>query len=491
MKLKRFVRLTALLLGVAATSACSEAPAPPSEVAPFSCQEAPSSLSPELTGRIDRFVTERMRQGRVPGLSLVVLREGRPAYVRGYGGADLESGRPMTACSRVSVGSTTKSMTALAMLRLVEQGQVDLDAPVTRYLPWFQTADGRGGDILVRHVLSHTAGLPTSSLLEGDRDDGALERRVRSFSQLSLDRAPGQGWAYANAGFAIAGLIIQTVSGMPYEQYVEQHVFRPLGMAHATFGPRPDPEAPRAQGYVWTRGDLVPAPMLLARAQYASGAATYASAHDVSAYLEALLARGQGREARVLLPESVERLWQPVAPTAPDTSYGFGWYVRRLHGRRAVFHDGRVVGSGSMFLLFPDEGVAVATLSNLNSATQDEVARGVAALLLDAEPPPATPPFYRAPSTFVPDRSVWRQYVGDYQVYSLGRVRLREESGRLLADLFYTQPTLVVELEAYGDNDFVTRSPLGLNEGLAVSFQHTGDGRTLLRVDGQPLGQKL
>jgi CubicO group peptidase (beta-lactamase class C family) len=491
--LKHLVFTTALCLGVAGTSACSEDPAPSPEVpAVPSCEEVPSSLGAELTARIDRLVTERMHVGRVPGLSLVVLKEGTPAYVRGYGLTNLESGQPMTACSRVSVGSTTKSMTALAMMQLVEQGKVDLDAPVTRYLPWFQTADGRGGDILVRHVLSHTAGLPTSSLLVGDMDDGALERRVRSLAQVSLERAPGSGWNYANQGYAIAGLLIQTASGQSYEDYMEAHVFGPMGMAHTSFGPVPeDPAAPRAQGYVWTRGTVQPAPMLLARAQHASGAATYGSARDVAAYLATLLARGQGGQAQVLRPESLERMWQPAAQTGPGESYAFGWYVGTLFGRRAVFHDGSVVGSGSHFLLFPDDGVAVATLGNLNGTTMTSVSQGVAALLLGAEPPPQTPPFYRAPSTFVPDRAVWQQYLGDYQAYSLGRLRLREEAGRLLADVFYTQPTLVLELEAYGDNDFVTRSPLGLIEGVSIAFQHAPDGRILLLVDGQPLGQKL
>jgi hypothetical protein len=118
-------------------------------------------------------------------------------------------------------------------------------------------------------------------------------------------------------------------------------------------------------------------------------------------------------------------------------------------------------------------------------------ARGVAALMVGAEPPPGTPSFYWAPSTFVPDRVKWQPYLGDYQTYGLGQMRLREEDGWLLADVFCTQPTLVLELEAYGDNDFVTRSELGLIEGVGIRFQQTQDSRTLMLVDGQSLGQKL
>ncbi|SEK31780.1 CubicO group peptidase, beta-lactamase class C family [Stigmatella aurantiaca] len=489
MKLKQLVLVSALAASVAGNTACSDDPTPPA--GPPACEEVASSLSLELTERIDRFIAGRMAQGHVTGLSLVVLREGKPAYVRGYGFTHVDGSQRMTACSRVSIGSTTKSMTVLALMQLVEQGKVDLDAPVTRYLPWFQTADGRGGDILVRHLLSHTAGLPRSSLLEGDMDDGALERHVREMAQVRLEYAPGTGWNYANKGYAIAGLIIQTVSGMPYEQYMARYVFRPLGMEHTTFGPPVDPAAPLAQGYGWTRGTLQPAPVMLARAQYASGAATYGSAQDVSAYLEALLAGGRSGETQVLRPESLDRMWQPAMQVAPDAAYALGWYVGTWNGRKAVFHDGMVAGSGSLFMLFPEDQMAVATVANLSSPAQEEMARGVAALLMGLEPPPATPPFYRAPSTFVPDRSVWQRYTGGYAVHGLGTMRLRQDGDRLVADVLSTQPVVTVELEAYGDNEFVTRHPLGLMEGLTLSFQQTGEDPTLLLVDGTPAGQKL
>ncbi|WP_257454729.1 serine hydrolase domain-containing protein [Archangium lipolyticum] len=488
--MKRFVLATALSLGVSWSTACAEPSSPP-EMQYQPCLQRRPSLPRELKESIDQLVEERMRHGRIPGLSLVVVRDGKPVYVRGYGSANLESGEPMTACTRVSVGSTTKSMTALALLQLVEQGKVDLEAPVTRYLPWFQTADGRGSGILVKQLLSHTSGMPAKSLLEGTTDDGALERRVRSFSQLSLAFPPGQGWMYSNTGYAVLGLIVQTVSGMPYEQYLANHVFQPLGMNHTTFGPPPEATGHLAQGYAWTRGNTRPVPMLLAREQHPAGASTYSSAHDVSRYLAAMLAKGRGVHGRVITPETLHQMWQPAAATSADAAYGWGWELGPMSGRQAVYHDGSVIGSGSMFMLFPEDNLAVATLANLNGPHQQELAKSVAALLLGAEPPPAPPLVYRAPSTFVPDTSVWQRYVGDYVLHIYGRMRLYEESGRLLADWTYTTPTQVLELEAYGDNDFVIRNDLGINDGMNVSFQGTADGQMLLLVDGQPLGRRL
>ncbi|WP_395845159.1 serine hydrolase [Archangium violaceum] len=486
--MKRFVLAAALSLGASWSTAHAE---PSLESCSSCCLETEGSLSAQMKERIDKFVGERMQHGHIPGLSLVVLREGKPVYVRGYGSSNLATGEPMTSCSLVSIGSTTKSMTALALMQLVEQGRVDLEAPVTRYIPWFQTADGKGSSILVKQLLSHTSGMPAKSLLEGTTDAGALERRVRSFSQLSLAFPPGQGWMYSNTGYAVLGLIVQKVSGMSYELYLASHVIHPLMMKHTTFGPPEGTTAPLAQGYVWTRGETRPAPMLLAREQHPAGSSTYTSARDVSSYLAALLAKGQGLHSRVITPESLREMWQPAAATSATGAYGYGWELGSMFGRQAVYHDGSVVGSGSMFILFPEENLAVATLANLNGVHQQELAKGVAALMLGAEPPPAPPLVYRPPSTFVPDTSVWEKYVGNYLLPIYGVMRLYVSSGKLLADWTYTTPAQVLELEPYGDNDFVIRHHLGINEGVNVSFQSAPDGQVYLLLDGQPFGRRL
>src|SRR3954452_23823168 len=126
--------------------------------------------------RIDAYVQERMAAWSVPGLSLAIVEDGKVSVTRGFGLANREQAVAMTPATLVAVGSTTKSVTALAILQLVEQGKVDLDAPVTRYLPWFSMDDPRAGEITVRQLLTHTSGIPASAALDGNQAPDALER---------------------------------------------------------------------------------------------------------------------------------------------------------------------------------------------------------------------------------------------------------------------------------------------------------------------------
>src|SRR5919202_2819982 len=185
--------------------------------------------------RIDEYLRGRMPDLRTPGLSVVVVDGEQVLLSRGYGFADHEAGTPMTQDTLVQIASTNKGMIALAMMQLVERGLVDLDAPVTRYLPTFSMDDERAAEITVRQTLSHTAGIPAGIHTDGAQDDQALQRRVASLASVKLSRAPGTGYEYANDGYSVAGLVIQTVSGQPYEDYLAAHVFEPLGMARTTF----------------------------------------------------------------------------------------------------------------------------------------------------------------------------------------------------------------------------------------------------------------
>ncbi|WP_257453700.1 serine hydrolase domain-containing protein [Archangium lipolyticum] len=473
--------LVLMLLGALSGSGCT----PPIGTDPFP-RERCEALPAALRERIDPFVTERMRQGHIPGLSLVILQGGQPVCLKGYGLADEAENRRMTAKTQVSIGSTTKAMTALALMQQVEAGAVDLEAPVTRYLPWFRTADGLQEQILVKHLLTHTSGLPMSYFWDGSQDDGALERRARSLAGVRLLFTPGQGEVYANDGFALVGLIVQTVAGKPFARHMADSVFTPLGMSHTRLG-SVSAEAPDlAEGYVWTRGQLHPLSPPWSIAHEPAGAATYTSAEDVARYFSALLAGGEGPGGRVLSAEGVERMWQPlVIPTS-----GMGWVLSPQFGRRMVSHGGSTINSSSMFLLFPSEGTAVAVLSNLKTRVSEEVALGVAAMLFGDEPAPASPSKDRAPSTFVPDTGVWRDYVGSFDT-AIGPVSIAMDEGRLWATFGMAQPEIRGELEAYGDNEFIERDDFGLLEGTKVSFQREPDGGLRLLFDGQSIGKRV
>lgn len=444
---------------------------------------AQNMFSPELQVMIDDFVAERMELGNLPGLALTIIKDGQVAYTKGYGLANVEKQLAMTDHTPVAVASTAKGMTALAIMQLVEQGKVDLDAAVMSYLPWFTVDDPLGSTITVRQILSHNAGLPASGIYDGNRDPDALEQRVRALASVKLSRAPGTGYEYANDGYAIAGLIIQTVSGMPFEDYMAQHIFAPLAMEDSTFDPAQAEQHGLAQGYLKQRGVLSPGPLDISRGQAPAGL-LLTSAHDTATYFLMLLSGGQSDNKTIAAKSSIEELWKPQVQLEPELHYGLGWEVSNANGLTVVNHTGSLPSSSSDFILVPSQNLGVGVMVNLSSAHTVEIAEGVVVLMQGGTPNPSSLPTEREPSTFKPDPSVWTQYLGDYESQK-GLVRIYVEDGKLMG----LAGDVAFELEAYGDNDFVMRGNVGAFEGFSVSFSSADNHMTML-LGGQPFGQK-
>jgi CubicO group peptidase (beta-lactamase class C family) len=441
---------------------------------------AQATLPTELVSKVDAFVTERMVLGKLPGLSLVIVKDGQVTYTKGYGFANIEKQIAMTDHTRVAIGSTTKGMTALAVMQLVEQGKLDLDAPVENYVPWFSVDDPHGDDITLRHLLTHTSGLPASAAFDGNREPDALEQHVRSLATTKLQRTPGSEFEYANDGYAVAGLVVQEVSGMPYADYMTKFIFAPLGMQDATFDfTRAEAEG-MAQGYIRQRSSFVPRPLLVSQG-FAPAGTLLTSASDVGNYLAALLNGGE----KVISEGSLEEMWKPQATIGDGTQYGFGWVIVNLDGLELITHDGSVEVSGSIFVIVPSQKLAVGVLTNFSNGHTNEIGKGITTLLLGGEPEPSQEPVLRDPSTFTANPDVWQPYVGDYETHQ-GLVHIYADGNKLLGQA----GDVTFELEAYGDNDFVLRGEIGALEGHGVSFNVEVDKQVTFILDGQAFGQK-
>jgi CubicO group peptidase (beta-lactamase class C family) len=438
--------------------------------------------------RIDEYVRGRMPDLRTPGLSLVVVDGDQVLFTRGYGLADRDAGTPMTEDTPVAVASTSKGMAALAVMQLVEQGLVDLDAPVTRYLPEFSMDDERAADITVRQVLSHTAGIPASVVTDLDQDDQALERRVASLATVKLSRAPGSGYEYANDGYSVAGLVVQTVSGTPYEDYLAAHVFEPLGMQRTTFDVALASDLGLATGYAKSRGIVTAGPLPLSRGSNPAGG-VLTTARDVGNYFVALLNGGVFEGAQVISPASIEQMWT-AEPATGTEAYGFGWGQLPAPGMRLLSHAGDIGGpgaygsSGSQFLLVPEQHLAVGVLANMSSLEKAEVAQDVLSILQGVEPVarPVAPDWRH--TTFNPDRAVWTQYVGDYT--SAQPIRVYRDGDRLLGE----GPGFTIEFVPLSDTQFVMLSGLGALDEAPAEFQRQPDGSVVLLFHGQPFALK-
>ena len=304
---------------------------PPTPAPPAAPTTGPLNPEPAYA-ELDSFLQGQIEALGIPGAAIAVVQDGVRVHAAAFGRAD-DFGRPMTAQTPVLLASTSKTLTAIAVMQQVEGGRLRLDEPVRTYLPWFALDDSRSSAITVRHLLHQASGMASKDTAFESSDaqgPGALEEGVRALAESPLAGEPGAAFRYASANFNILGLLVQTVSGQPFGDYLEQHVFGPLKMAdsHPT---RADARADNAAaGYsrwfgAWWRQTDVPAPTT-----GMASSTMYSSAEDLSHELMALLDGGRYGDARILQPESVEAMFEPRVQVDGSKRYAMGWFTRPL-----------------------------------------------------------------------------------------------------------------------------------------------------------------
>ena len=280
--------------------------------------------------------------GNSPGAVVGIIRNQQVILARGYGMANVEAATPITVSTKFRLASITKPFTAIAVLQLVEAGQLRLDDPLSRFLPDIPNA----GAIRIAHLLSHTSGIPDFIPLE--------EVRKRP-----LEFVPGTRINYSNNGYHVLGRIIEEVSGQSWDEYLHEHIFAPAGMKNTGFD-RTQELPGRAAGYLSGKdGTYSAVPMQGAEGAYAAGG-LYSTVEDMLLWMQAL---NSGK----LLPRAV--LQRATAPgftsDGRKTVYGFGWMTKNFRGLREYGHGGDIPGFASYVAHFPDEDFSVVVLSNI------------------------------------------------------------------------------------------------------------------------------
>lgn len=372
--------------------------------------QAGPSAAETTPAKIDAWIEARMHELRIPGLAVVIVRRGEPGYVRGYGAAD-DAGRPVTPQTPFLISSFSKSFTALGIMQLVEEGKLDLDAPVQAYLPWFQTADVQAAArITVRHLLYQTSGF--SELegyvrnLERDEPDRALEASVRRLRGSRLNALTGERFEYSNTNYDILGLIIQTVSGKTYAAYIEERIFAPLKMDNSYDSLDAARRDGLASRYVSFFGRTVNYDRLMPYSHSVlPSAGLFASAEDIARYLHAHLHQGLTPDGMALLsPAGVAALHTPGVGINDDVGYAMGWVTFPFPEAAAepggpipqgISHGGEWANYKSLILLIPDRDLAVAVLMNKNlptsTAAHENIGWNTALLALGLEASLASP----------------------------------------------------------------------------------------------------
>lgn len=305
---------------------------------------------------VDAFVLANLRRTGLPGVALAITSGDRLVYSAGYGHDS--AGQPITPDTPMFIGSLSKSITALAVMQLVEQRKLDLDAPAQRYLPAFVTADPRGARITVRQLLNQTSGLADRGFAEMDlAQPDSLEAAVARMSVARLVAEPGTQFNYHNPNYHVLARLVEVVSGEPFDAYLRRHILEPLGMAATSSVDRADQPVPDvANGYVFAYGRTIARPML---PHFAAGSGGVVStAQDMARWL--MLQNSAG--ASIITAGSLELMH---TPSAVDGDYAMGWEQDLLpDGSRRFEHGGTPFTFSADQVIYPTSGYGFVLLFN-------------------------------------------------------------------------------------------------------------------------------
>jgi D-alanyl-D-alanine carboxypeptidase len=322
------------------------------------------TLPASLSAQIDRLVREALAAGQIPGASVAIERRGEVIYEKGFGVADVENRVPVTPESVFPIGSITKTMTGLAIQQLVAAGKVDLDAPVSRYLPKLP-APAR--DAKIRFLLDHTSGIvgytdipgfPNNAQAPMTRDD-----IVGWFAAKPLLFPSGTRWSYTNSGLYLLGLVVEAVSGMQYTDYLQQNEFTPFGMSKTTLAGWGALIGGRAHGYRRSAQGMENAPRYDPLLPFAAGA-VMSTADDLLKYRRGVFGDGPTPDAL-----RTRLLQQDRLPDGFVLPYTLGCLVLgNFAGHRRIGHPGDIYGFSAQYSYYPDDDLTIVILTNSQDA---------------------------------------------------------------------------------------------------------------------------
>ncbi len=430
-----------LLASALAASAAATLPAP-GESRQVSARAAgtpvPGAGLAAITPDLDAFVTRRMAELQVPGVAVGIV-AGDEEYAAGFGVTNLDHPLPVDTGTLFQIGSTTKTVTATALMRLVEQGKVDLEAPVWAYLPDFRVADASvSEEVLVRHLVTHTGGWFGDDFTDTGRGDDALARYVGEMSDLPQIAPLGRFFSYNNAGFSLLGRIIEVATGQTYEDAVQELVLTPLGMEHSFFFPEQVMTQAFTAGHAPPPNDPDGAPQVVPdwafpRAIDPAGGIT-SSVIDQLRYARFHLGTGPATATQVLSAEAIAEMQTPHGPGGSLGLHlldgvGVSWMLSTLGGERVVMHGGSTNGQQSAFLLLPDAGFGITVLTNAEAGAvlAEETVLWVLDRLYGLSLPEPTP------LEVSPDEVA--VYAGNYASGTGAKLEVAEQDGELTLDV--------------------------------------------------------
>ena len=383
-------------------------------------------------GELEAAANEELKATNTPGAAVAIVVGDRVVYAKGFGTSNVETGTPVTPDTLFRIASTTKMLTAAALVALSERGGVELDAPVGRYVKGLSPRLSR---VTVHQLLSHTAGIRDGFSFHGPHDDSALSAFVRSWTDDYLVAEPGEIFSYSNLGYALAGLVLEEVTGKPYADAMNDVLFRPLGMRRTTPRPIAAMTYPLSQGHDVAPGQANPSVVrpFADDSRYWANGGVFTSVADFSRFAIAFMNGGRIEGGQALSPAVIAKLSTPyvVMPGGDMTEHprhAYGLNVRDYRGVRVLQHGGLRVGFGSLVRIVPGHRVAVIILTNKSNGLLLKTLERATELAVPLRPKTTPPP--RQPVAM--NEAEMRGYAGVYQnAPDYLRLELVVEDGKL------------------------------------------------------------
>jgi len=320
---------------------------------------------------IDTYIQDQMNNLDIPGMAMGIIQDGQIAHLQGFGVAD-SAGRAITPQTPFYIGSVTKSFTALAVMQLVEDDKIDLDATVQTYLPWFTLVDKEASArITVRHLLNQSTGIAEKDGNQVWASQLGLEERVRQLDMIKLSHPVGSTYEYCNLNYMIAGLIVEKASGQSYADYVNENIFEPLNMSHSYASREPALADGLAQGHIYMFGRVFSDDGPMPPANLPAGT-LIASVEDLSRYAIAHLNEGRYLDISITSPQGMAELHAPAISQGGEQYYAMGWNVGKADGISYLVHAGDAGRNHAIVILMPDRNSGLILLANASGFVQSE-----------------------------------------------------------------------------------------------------------------------
>jgi CubicO group peptidase (beta-lactamase class C family) len=336
----------------------------------------------QLSIDFDKMLSEQYKANE-PGATALVARNGKIVYKKAFGIANMEYNIPMQVDNVFRIGSISKQFTAVAILQLMEQGKLNLQDSINKFIPDYPT---HGHKITIEHLLTHTSGIQNYTVIKVFGEKMTLDLKptelIDYFKNEPMEFAPGTKWNYSNSGYYLLGYIVEKVSGKTYPQYVEENFFKPLGMTNSYFGSHSTIVKNRAGAYY-----EVDSEGFINAHYYNINLVNWAGA--IQSTVEDLFKWHQAVHAyKLVKKESLNKAFTKYKLTdGKETQYGYGWFLEDIQGSPTIWHGGISPGFLTHSIYLPKEDVFVAVFSNCACNTPEEIANNMATLAIGKKIP--------------------------------------------------------------------------------------------------------